>query len=59
MENLDDGPYCQHLCDPLDCDELCVCGHECWEHLLWGNRPCDECSCEEFVDEEIISDEID
>ena len=57
-ENDDDleyesGPFCMHFGDPADCDELCVCGHQCHEHSYWDDdHGCEVegCSCTKFVD---------
>lgn len=49
MEDIEDnesdsGPFCIHWADPSDCDELCQCGHKCFQH----NDRCYACDCLEF-----------
>ncbi len=47
----DSGPYCRHWGDPCDCEDLCVCGHQCHEHSYHGDEcEVDGCKCEEFED---------
>ena len=50
--DFDTGPFCRHWSDPSDCDEMCVCGHECHNHSNYEEGMCTLCECEEFRDEE-------
>lgn len=54
QQEWDSGPYCRHWGDPIDCDKICVCGHECCKHN-WYIEGCIECekagrTCVEFKD---------
>ncbi len=51
MNDYDSGPFCQHWCDPSDCDTKCNCGHTCGQHNWYGDD-CDICNCDQFDDEE-------
>lgn len=46
------GPFCRHWGDPVDCEEVCVCGHEC----RWHNGDCYKCDCQEFIDPKGVDD---
>ena len=52
FDNSDEsGPFCTHWGDPSDCDEVCVCGHECCRHSAWGTGcNADGCDCDKFTD---------
>lgn len=53
-ENYDSGPFCRHWSDVGDCDDLCICGHECRKHdFLDDNEPCnvEGCTCQKFIDQ--------
>lgn len=47
----DTGPFCEHFSDPPECDELCLCGHQCCEHDLIEPRSCQICECADYEDE--------
>lgn len=42
------GPFCEHYGDPSDCDERCVCGHECCRHDVGMDCRIDGCDCADF-----------
>ncbi len=51
------GPFCRHWGDPLDCSNMCGCGHRCCDHCAWsdetGDRDaCCECACAKFTDDD-------
>lgn len=32
-----------------DAKEMCVCGHDRREHILFGHTTCDSCDCKNFI----------
>ena len=53
-EIYDTGNFCKHYSDPSDCDEICECGHKCFEHSIYSGDCCG-CSCLDFKDKKIIN----
>jgi hypothetical protein len=43
----DTGTYCEHWCEPQECEELCQCGHMCKQHPMAGCNV-EGCVCQEF-----------
>lgn len=48
-EEIHDDGYCRHGHDPADCEELCVCEHQCNEHIEHACTVLD-CECDGFED---------
>ena len=51
-ENYETGPFCIHWANVEDCDQICKCGHECWEHDGGGGGCCNICECKKFEEED-------
>ncbi len=45
-DDYETGPFCRHWGDPSDCEDLCMCGHQCSEHP-WDDEG-SLCACEEW-----------
>ena len=49
-DDYESGPYCMHWSIAWECEEMCVCDHECCQHSYGGECNVEGCKCTKFVD---------
>lgn len=49
-DNYESGPFCPHYGDPMECEEICKCGHACGKH--YTECSVGDCKCEKFEDKD-------
>lgn len=45
----DEDSLCPHWGDPCECEEMCICGHQCRQHSTYTEHCCVAyCDCKGF-----------
>ncbi len=48
-EYVESGPFCVHMYECCDCDEICTnCGHPCGSHIQGQDCHEIDCDCEKY-----------